>query len=338
MEKQSPQGKSSASGLSRLGALLLGAGVLVSLLAVAAVMGELREAAHLLGGLRWQALILVVPVAMTNHGVRYWRWKILLEQVASRDLKAGTVALIFGAGSLLIFTPARAGEFAKSVYARQYLGVPMASSLPILLAERLGDVAVMAILGSLGLLLLGEAPGYWLAALILGGGLLLFTVVVPLLEGGARRGKKRLQSGSRLGNMLSLADQSGRVLLQRNTVRVNLGLGILAWTLEVLVFFLSLAAVGVPVELHLFVLALAVYPLGALGGALSLLPAGLGAAEGGLIALGVLVGGLSGDVALAAALLSRVAVLGVVVLAGLASMGLLHRVPHFADVGDPAPS
>jgi len=79
---------------------------------------------------------------------------------------------------------------------------------------------------------------------------------------------------------------------------------------------------------HLFVLALAVFPLASLGGSISLLPGGLGATEGGLTALGILLGNLSVETVVLAALLSRAAILGVIVFAGIASVLFLPRVPR----------
>ncbi|KPJ53888.1 MAG: hypothetical protein AMJ37_01080 [Dehalococcoidia bacterium DG_18] len=97
---------------------------------------------------------------------------------------------------------------------------------------------------------------------------------------------------------------------------------------EVLIYFLSLSAVGITADSHLFVLALAVFPLASLGGSISFLPGGLGATEGGLVALGILLGGFSVETVVLAALLSRVAILGVVVFTGVVSLMLLRRVPR----------
>lgn len=56
-----------------------------------------------------------------------------------------------------------------------------------------------------------------------------------------------------------------------------------------------------------------------------MLPAGIGVTEGGLAGLAVAVGGMDGDVALAAALLARVAILGAVVAVGLMTLPVLSR-------------
>jgi uncharacterized membrane protein YbhN (UPF0104 family) len=204
----------------------------------------------------------------------------------------------------------------------------MATSLPILVVERLTDIVVMALLASLGLLLIGETTNLLLACIIIAATLFILVIGRPLLEWGARCRITRQWIGSRLESTLSLVNASKRLLLTRRTLGVSLALGTSAWMVEVLIYFLSLSAVGVPMESHLFVLALAVFPLASLGGSLSFLPGGLGATEGGLMAFGILLGGLSVETVVLAALLSRIAILGVVVFAGIVSLLFLHRVPR----------
>lgn len=315
-------------GYRRFGGLLAGVGILISIIVVVMVVGDLRELRSLWDALRWQSLVCLVLLAIVNHGLRYWRWELLLKQVSSRNIKRSTAILLFSTGSLLIFTPARVGEVAKSVYTRDFFGIPMATSLPILVAERIADVAVMALLAGIGLLLLGEPPNLVLAGIILGVAILAVVLRRPLLEWGARCKIARLWAGSSSGQMLSLASASQLSLFAPRTLGTNLALGTSAWAVEVAIYFFSLSAVGVPMDSHLFILALAVFPLASLGGSISLLPGGLGVTEGGLTGLAILMGGLSQEMAVLSALLSRVAILGVVVLVGFVSMALLHRVPR----------
>ena len=315
-------------GFGRSGALLAGIGILASILVVTAVLGDFPELGNLLGSLHWPSLILLLLLAVVNHGLRYWRWEILLKRVASGSFKRSTAVLLFSAGSLLIFTPARVGEAAKSVYARDFFGIPMAISLPVLIAERLTDVVVMALLATLGLLWLGEPLNLWLAGIILGVILIVIMIRRPLLAWAARWNMNRLRASSGLEQMLSLAGTSQHRLLSPDALGISLALGASAWMIEVVIYFVSLLAVGVPVGSHLFALALAVFPLASLGGSVSFLPGGLGVTEGGITALGMLLGGLPQETVVLSALLTRAAILGVVVLAGVVSLVLLRGVPR----------
>ena len=304
--------------------LIVGLGSLILVLVAVGLAGDMGRSRHLLGSLRWELVIGVVLLAFLNYALRYWRWEVLLRRVAARSLKRSTSFLTFSAGSLLIFTPGRVGEVAKSLYARNYFNLPVARSVPILVSERLGDFAIMAVLAALGLVLLGESANLWVAGAVVIVTVALFTLGIPLLERIGKAHGRRLPFGVQVAEFLGHANQSRRLLLAPSMLGLNLSLGTSAWVVEILIYFLSLAAVGVVVEPHLFLVALAVFPLASLGGSLSFLPGGLGVTEGGLVGLGILLGDLSAEEALVAALIARAAILGVVVLVGLVSLALLR--------------
>jgi uncharacterized protein (TIRG00374 family) len=315
-------------GFRRIGGLLAGAGLIASILVVIIIVGDFNEMHILWDDFQWQYLIWVAFLALMNHGLRYWRWDLLLRRVSSQDFKRATAFLLFSAGSLLILTPARVGEVAKSVYARDFFSIPMAISLPILVVERLADFLVMSLMASIGLLLIGNTTNLLLAGIVLAVTLALFILWRPLLN---RVSNSRFGGGgaeSRLGGIISLANASQRSLLVPRTLGISLGMGACAWGTEVVIYYLILSAAGAPLDYHYFLVALAIFPLASLGGSLSFLPGGLGATEGGLVALGVLVGGLTTETAVVAALLSRAVILGTVILMGLLSLVFLHRLPR----------
>ena len=320
-------------GFRRFGALLAALGLLISIITVTFVIGDLHRVRVIWDELRWWNLLWVVLLAAANHFVRYWRWNILLKRVTSRDIRMSTAFYLFSAGSLLIFTPARIGEVAKSIYIRDFFGIPIATSLPVLVLERIADFVVMALLASIGLLIIGDTTDFVLASVILGVTLGVLVLWRPMVDCMARCRLVRRWVDTRLGQILSLANASQRSLLVPGALAISLGLGICAWMTEVLIYFFVLSAIGVTVDIHLFLVALAVFPLASIGGSLSFLPGGLGATEGGLVALGILLGGLSAETAVLAALLSRAAILGMVVVAGIVSLLFLHRMPRPQHTG-----
>ena len=311
-------------GFGRIGALLVSVGLIISIVMVTLLVFDLRQIQIIWRGLRWHILLCLIPLALVNHAVRYWRWELLLKKVSEISFRRSTSILLFSVGSLLIFTPARVGEIAKSVYARNFFNIPVATSLPILIIERLADVVVMAILAGIGILLLGETANLLLASLILGATLIVLIAGKPLLNWGTKRMIARMREGSKLEQTLTLANQSQNRLLMPRTLGITVSLGFTAWMLEVIIYFLSLNAVGIPIDIHLFILALAVFPLASLGGSISFLPGGLGVTESGLAALTVIWGGFSVQAAVLAALLTRAAILGVVVLAGVVALLIMR--------------
>ena len=189
---------------------------------------------------------------------------------------------------------------------------------------------VMALMASLGLFLLGEPLNLWLAGIILGAILLIIMFRKPLFERTANLRIAQSWGGISLKEILSQATTSQLMLFTPRMLGVNFTFGVSAWMTEVVIYFLSLAAIGVAIDSNLFIVALAIFPLASLGGSLSFLPGGLGVTEGGLAALGILIGDLSEETAILAALLSRAAILGVVVLAGIVALPLLHRIKRGA--------
>ncbi|MCP4613255.1 MAG: flippase-like domain-containing protein [Planctomycetes bacterium] len=319
--------KPHARGLGRFGTLLAGIGICMSIVLVIAIVGDMQEISGFWGAFRWESLILIGLLAVANQGLRYWRWEILLKKVApSAPVKRTTAMIAFGAGSLLIFTPARIGEVAKSIYAQRFFDIPVSKSVSVLIAERLADMVVMALLAILGLLLLGD-----FSHLVMALSLFLSAVAIFIIWGLSLKWRiisriVRKCLGAKLDQVIHLASSSQRLILTPRIVGINLVLGGISWLTEVLIYFLSLWAIGISPDLHLFVIALAVFPLASLGGSLSFLPGGLGATEGGLVALGILLGGLAEETALVASLISRIAILGIVVLAGFASIFLLNKI------------
>jgi uncharacterized membrane protein YbhN (UPF0104 family) len=307
--------------------LLLPVSVLAVVVAVAFLLVDLKSAVDTLSDLHVGKTLLLVAVAIVGYAARYLRWRKLLTLVANLPLPLRLDFAVFAVGTLLIFTPARAGEAAKAVYARTLMGVPARSTLSVLVAERINDVLVMAALSAAGLLILGVTDE--LRALWVGLGVLAALGAVIVAGAVAVSGANRFQSNIviRTARRMTDAARSSGVLIRPEGLAPNVSFGFAAWIAEVVVYFLALGAVGVHLDAHMFVIAIGIYPLASLGGALSLLPAGLGATEGGLTGLAVVVGGLDGDIAVAATLVARTAVLGSVILIGILAIPMLRAVP-----------
>jgi len=318
----------SGGGFRRFGTLLFALGIIIALAVAASVSGDLQAYRHLWGGLRWEIVAVILVLALVNHGVRYWRWERLIRRASRVGFNRGAMLPVYAAGSLFIFTPARLGEAVKSVYAREHCGVPVSASVPVLVLERVADVLVMALLAGTGLLVLGERVSLVAGGVVLGAALLALVLWRPTLGWLAGRNFISASWRRNLWQVIDTAAASQRALLQPASLGLNLWLGAAAWTLEVTVYYLSLVALGLSPEVSLYIYALAAFPLASLGGSVSFLPAGLGVTEGGLAALGLFLGGLSQETAVSAALLSRVAILGVVLLTGLVALVWLQRLPR----------
>jgi glycosyltransferase 2 family protein len=311
--------------IRRWGGLLAGLGLLIALVVLASVFGDMQTYRHLWGGLRGDIVALIFGLAILNHGLRYWRWERLTARVATVEFKRRAMLPVYLAGSVFIFTPGRLGEAVKSVYAREYCGVPVSASVPVLVIERVADVLVMTLLAGTGLLLQGERASLMAGGIVVGVALLLLVSWRPLLGWFAARRFVTAAWRVTLTQIIDTAQASQRSLLRPSALGTNLALGTSAWMLEIMIFYLALVALGVSPGIDLYIFALAAFPLASLGGSLSFLPAGLGVTEGGLAVLAIFLGGLSPETAVFAAFLARAAILGVVLLTGLPALLRLAR-------------
>jgi uncharacterized protein (TIRG00374 family) len=186
------------------------------------------------------------------------------------------------------------------------------------MAERLTDVAGLVALGALGVTALPRGP------LLLGGiALVLLGALVALRTRAIGRRARRLIPG-RLVEPVRLFVHSGRALLSTRALAVAVALSILSWFLESLAFTLIVRGVDVALPLRATTF---VYAFAQLAGAVSMLPGGLGVAEGSLT--GLLVGlGTPLPEAAAATLLVRTVTLWFAV--GLGVVVLLRGFPRQA--------
>ena len=223
----------------------------------------------------------------------------------------------------MAISPGKLGEVLKAVLVRDLVGTPVSRTTSAVVAERLTDVAGLVLLGGLGVTALPHGP------LLLGGiALALVAAVVVLRTPGIGRPAQRLLPG-RLVEPLRLFVHGGRALFSSRALAVALGLSVVAWFLECLAFALILDGLGVTLPLRS---ATFVYAFASLAGAVSMLPGGLGVAEGSLT--GLLAGlGTPLPEAAAATLLVRGATLWLAVALGVVTLvvafpGGLTRTPR----------
>jgi uncharacterized membrane protein YbhN (UPF0104 family) len=250
---------------------------------VAAGLALAANPRDLLRSLRGFDLRLLVPVlslSLVNYALRFARWEIYLSRLDVRLARSRSLA-VFLVGFLLSVTPGKAGELGKAWLVRELGGGPALRVVPAVLAERLTDL-----LGVVLLLAVGSIPfpgGPWLAA----AGLATVAAAVAVLtwrgiaEALFRVLAKLPVLGPRVPHLREVY-ASLRSLLSPRLLLAALALSVVAWGAEGLGFYLVVReyAPGAGLLLSIFN-----YTGSTFLGALSMLPGGLGAAEGALAAL-----------------------------------------------------
>ena len=266
----------------------------------------------------WQGWSILLVCSFLSYLVRYARWQYFL-RLAGWTLPHRLHLLYYLAGFALTTTPGKAGETIRSVLLHPH-GVPYHTSLATFFSERLLDVLVIAILASLILITFSEHLFYVLLA-----GLLLFSVL-PILQSSvpdyvlnylnAHVHRERLRHI--IQHMVHLL-RDAQHLLSSRPLYTGFTLGLLAWTIQGLAFYYILLHSGFETRLSL---ALGIYALSLLAGAVSMIPGGLGSTE---LAMGLLLAaaGAEQHAVLTIPVISRLGTLWFAVLLGFAAGGLL---------------
>lgn len=262
--------------------------------------------------------LLAPAAALFGHLLLFQRWQFYLRRLGF-PLTWRPSARIYAAGLALIAAPGRSGEALRGLWLQRRHGFPLQVGVGITLAERLADLASALLVLSWGL-----GQRVWAAVLVgflvlAGGGwLLTHPGVIRRLE----HGLEQLPLHPRWHGLLRLLREAllamGRVrqLMRPKPLLVGTLLACFCWLLEAAVLQGIYASLGSSLSLHQNAV---IRSATALGGVLSLLPAGLGTSEATAIGLAMAFGAPRAN-ALAATLVLRIAtlavpcVLGVVVL------------------------
>lgn len=306
-----------APSLVRRLAWVVGFGAAVAVgLAVAANLPATLDA---IGRFRWWLAPLVVGATLANYALRFLKWEYYLGCLGV-PLSRRQSVLVFLAGFTMSITPGKVGELLKAFLVRDLTGTELSRTASVVMAERLTDVAGLLILSALG------------AAVLPYGGILLGAVTVLLGVAVAALRTRRLAEVAhaallrggplaRLAEPLRLFLGAGRTLLAPGALALAGALSIVSWFFECLAFYLVLQGLGLTTSLPT---ATFLYAFASLAGAVSMLPGGLGVAEGSLSGLLVAFGTALPDAA-AATLLIRTATLWFAVALGAATLALAFR-------------
>ena len=288
-------------------------GVVVGIIlavAVGALVVLWGDAPAVLGALSHFPPALLIPVLLLttwNYALRWLRWNFYLRVLGVHGISSLDSLLVFLSGFAMGLTPGKSGELTKSYWLRELAGAkraPLARTAPIVFAERLVDGIAMLLLATSGLI----SFRFGAVALLLVGAAAVGAIAViqarpvvhALLNWLAQR--ERL---ARIAATLTTVYDSARELLTWPRLGLAVGVGVLSWGGECLALYVILLGLGASPGLVLVNQATFALAAGSLVGSASLLPGGIGAAEGTVAAVLDFVAGQPRDIAAAATLLIR---------------------------------
>jgi len=264
----------------------------------------------------WPILIPVCALTLLNYALRFVKWHYLLHRL-NVPMPWGEDAWNFTAGLAMVISPGKAGELLKPYVVRERTGVPMATTIPALVTERLTDGIAMLILAGLSVSAYAADKIHYLtipAAIIVLGlmvlaheGLSLWTVRtlarIPGLQGVSTKMEEMLTSLRRCVAPWPLV--------------LTIILSIIAWAAECYGYQLVFHGLGyddVGLDVCVFLYAFATVAGGAM-------PGGLGVADGVLAGgAATLIPGITQPVSVAAAILVRICTLWIGVAIGAVAL------------------
>jgi uncharacterized protein (TIRG00374 family) len=306
--------------------------ILAALLAVAAaaLIVAWGDAPAVLGALAAFPPLLVLPVLLLtvwNYALRWLRWNYYLRVLEVIGVGWQDSLLVFLSGFAMGLTPGKSGELTKSYWLREIAGpvhAPFARTAPIVFAERLVDGIAMLLLATSGLI------SFRFGALALIGVAALAAAAIGLLQArwlvyAILHALRRRTRARRLAEHLETAYESARELLTWPRLCGAVGVGVLSWGGECVALYMILLGLGAAPGIELLNQATFALAAGSLVGSASLLPGGLGAAEGTVAAVLDFVAHQPPAVAAAATLLIRVCTLWFGVALGAIALLVLTR-------------
>ncbi len=283
--------------------------------AIASDLQAVWSAVIKLGLVGWLGIL---ALSLANYGLRFGRWQKYLTRLGYRVRPGPSLAYYLG-GFAFTTTPGKAGEAVRSLYLKRH-GVNYIHSLAAFFAERFIDVVAMVLLASSAAIAFPEAR--WPVMALTG----TVLVMLPLVHSESvhrflDRQRARLPSGKfrAIGTHSLNLLRSASALLRSGPLYAGLALGLIAWGAEGVAFHIILRSLDVPISLAL---AVGIYAVSVLAGALAFISGGVGSTEAVMGVLLVLVG-VDTATAVAATLVCRLATLwfavaiGLVVVAGL---------------------
>ena len=259
-------------------------------------------------------LPLILGLTFLNYLLRFVKWQYLLRQIEV-DITVKDSFRIFLSGLAMAMTPGKVGELLKSFLLKELKGVPVTRTAPVIFAERLTDGFAMIILAMTGMSFFRYGREMLLAA----AGVML----VVLLAAQSRKVAgwiiglaARLPVLHKFEAAFHRLFDSTLHLVRPRAFGYCVLLGTVSWFFESVAFYLVFLGLGYKLSLLAATFTLS---FSTVVGAVSMLPGGLGAADGSILGI-LLFMGVPNSIAGGATILIRFCTLWFGVLLGLAAL------------------
>ena len=228
---------------------------------------------------RLEYVFLIIPIIIFSFFIRGFRWLLFLKYLKINIGIKNSFGIYF-AGMAFGVTPAKVGELIKSQILKNKYSIAISKTAPIIFVERYYDLFGIAIISFVVLLFLNFE--IWIVLILLAVSILLLGIAQQ-----KSISLKILNSFSKIPffnkyvNNLITGYETIHVLLSPKIFIKSILLSKSAWIVESVGVFFIFQAFGSSLD---FSNILFIFTSSTLLGGISLLPAGIGVTEGGMIA------------------------------------------------------
>ncbi|WP_191555850.1 lysylphosphatidylglycerol synthase transmembrane domain-containing protein [Metabacillus idriensis] len=280
-------------------------------LSVFLLWGDVQKITGTVLSIEWSVIIFAIVCTLISYVFRFIKWHYLLNQ-QKIELNVKDSFNIWFIGHCMSMTPGKVGEFIKSYSLKRCFQVEVHVSAPVIFTDLLSDFLAMVLLASLGVVIFQFGFLFFLTVLI---GTIMLLVIL--------QSRKTVRWIIEKITMFSIVrkhkeqlglfyDSIYRLIGLKNSL-ISFGLSLVAWFMECVSMLIILNGLGI--DLHLLH-SIFIFSFSTLAGALSMIPGGLGIAEGSLTGM-LLYFGLDKSIAVSVTLMVRLVTLWLGFFVGL---------------------
>jgi len=271
-------------------------------------------------------IILLGLLSLSNYVLRTLRWHLLFKSVGV-DLSLKTTFYSYFSGFGMAVTPGKIGEVIRMWVLRRSEHIPLRKSIYPLFGDRVTDLVAISIFSSLGLGMFENMLLPAIVAIVITCAATLIWLFpnyfISVLLGAIRFFNIRLLKIIRLFRVIKYETKN---IKSKKFSPIILITSLLAWLMECIAFYVLLIHFGVHIP---FAIAVSIFAISILVGALSMLPGGIGGAEITMVTLLVMLN-VDTPIAIAVTAIIRVFTLWYAVVIGLIVLPFALR--HKAQV------
>lgn len=248
--------------------------------ALLSVYADLNAITSELALFKWVYIPLIIVLTVLNYVLRFYKWDYYLSVLGIKVTKIDS-AIVFFSGLTMSVTPGKMGEVLKSYLLKQMDNISISKTAPIIFAERLSDVVGLIILASLGAVLFSNGTIVLVTILSLVFIVLLIvqsrTLSLYIIGVG-----EKLPIISKFAFHLYESYESAFKLLEFRPLFIAIVISVVSWFFECLAMWYVLKGFGIESSI---IFATFAFAFSSMAGAVSMLPGGLGVAEGSIVGI-----------------------------------------------------